>query len=270
MLGAQSDDVLLGHGGEPRPWADADENATATINYTSGTTAQPKGVELTHRNIWLNSTVLALHRRLTRAGAPALGVEVRIAPDGEILARANHVLKGYWRRPDETAEALAGGWLHTGDGGTFEDGYLTVSDRKKDMIITGGENVASIEVENRLRSHPAVGDVAVIGVPDLRWGETIKACVVPAPGTSVTGGELIAHARSGLAHYKAPTSVEFLASLPRTVTGKVQKYVLRERYAHARNDSVGRGWATIPRPRPRPAPRLRGDGSRTSGRSCTC
>ncbi len=373
VLGAQSDEVLLGHGAEPRPWADADENATAKINYTSGTTAQPKGVELTHRNIWLNSTVLALHvgitdrdvflhtvpmfhangwslpfalaalgvpqivlrkvdgpellrridhhgvtltggapavldialdaaaslphprpgaqrvrilcggappptrtiarverelgweviqvygltetspllvinrardedraagdderhRRLTRAGAPALGVDVRIASDGEILARANHVLKSYWRRPDETAEALAGGWLHTGDGGTFEDGYLTVSDRKKDMIITGGENVASLEVENRLRSHPAVADVAVIGVPDLRWGETIKACVVPGPGASVTDGELITHARSGLAHYKAPTSVEFLASLPRTVTGKVQKYVLRERYAHA-------------------------------------
>jgi len=173
------------------------------------------------------------HRRLTRAGAPALGVDVRIAADGEILARANHVLKGYWRRPDETAEALAGGWLHTGDRGSFEDGYLTVSDRKKDMIITGGENVASLEVENRLRSHPAVADVAVIGVPDLRWGETIKACVVPAPGASVTAGELIAHARSGLAHYKAPTSVEFLALLPRTVTGKVQKYMLRERYAHA-------------------------------------
>jgi acyl-CoA synthetase (AMP-forming)/AMP-acid ligase II len=367
-LGSESDAALLRFGVEPRPWNDVDENATATINYTSGTTARPKGVELTHRSIWLNATVMALHlgvtdrdvylhsvpmfhvngwslpfslaalgvpqvvlrkvdgpeilrriarhgvtllggapavldialnaashgastganrvrvvtggappptrtiarveqelgweviqiygltetspllvsnrartedvaagdderhRRLTRAGAPALGVTLRVAPDGEILARSNHVLKGYWRQPDATAQALAGGWLHTGDGGQLQDGYLSVHDRKKDVIITGAENVSSIEVENRLRSHPAVADVAVIAVPDRKWGETVKAVVVPAPAARVTAAELIAHARDGLARYKCPTSVDFVDALPRTTTGKVQKFLLRDRY----------------------------------------
>ena len=375
-LGAESDAALLRFGVEPRPWNDVDENATATINYTSGTTARPKGVELTHRNIWLNATVLALHlgvtdrdvylhtvpmfhangwslpfslaalgvpqvvlrkvdgpqilrridrhgvtllggapavldialdaaahaapsaanrvrvltggappptrtiarveqelgwdviqiygltetspllvinraraedvaagdherhRRLTRAGAPALGVNLRIAPDGEILARSNHVMKGYWRQPDATARALAGGWLHTGDGGHIDDGYLTVRDRKKDLIISGGENVSSIEVENRLRSHPAVADVAVIGVPDRKWGETVKAIVVAAPGAQPTAAQLIAHARDALAHYKCPTSVAFVDTLPRTTTGKVQKFLLRQRYWADRDRQV--------------------------------
>jgi acyl-CoA synthetase (AMP-forming)/AMP-acid ligase II len=375
-LGSESDAALLRFGVEPRPWNDVDENATATINYTSGTTARPKGVELTHRSIWLNATVMALHlgvtdrdvylhsvpmfhvngwslpfslaalgvpqvvlrkvdgpeilrriarhgvtllggapavldialnaashgastganrvrvvtggappptrtiarveqelgweviqiygltetspllvsnrartedvaagdderhRRLTRAGAPALGVTLRVAPDGEILARSNHVLKGYWRQPDATAQALAGGWLHTGDGGQLQDGYLSVHDRKKDVIITGGENVSSIEVENRLRSHPAVADVAVIGVPERKWGETVKAVVVPAPGQRVTEAELIAHARAGLAHYKCPTSVDFVDTLPRTTTGKTQKFLLRRPYWGNRDRQV--------------------------------
>jgi fatty-acyl-CoA synthase len=167
-------------------------------------------------------------RRLTRAGAPALGVRLRTAPDGEVLARSNHVLKRYWRQPEATAAALDGGWLHTGDGGELRDGYLTISDRKKDMIITGGENVASIEVENRLHSHPGVAEVAVIGVPHVKWGETVKAVVVPTNGAHVSEAELIAYARAGLAHYKCPTSVDFVSALPRTVTGKVQKYRLRE------------------------------------------
>jgi fatty-acyl-CoA synthase len=178
------------------------------------------------------------HRRLTRAGAPALGVTLRVAPDGEILARSNHVLKGYWRQPDATAQALAGGWLHTGDGGQLQDGYLSVHDRKKDVIITGGENVSSIEVENRLRSHPAVADVAVIGVPGAKWGETVKAVIVPAPGQQVTAAELIAHARDGLAHYKCPSSVDFVDTLPRTTTGKVQKFLLRQRYWADRDRQV--------------------------------
>ena len=106
------------------------------------------------------------------------------------------------------------------------------------MIITGGENVSSIEVENRLRSHPAVADVAVIGVPDPKWGETVKAIVVPAPGARVTAAELIAFARDGLAHYKCPTSVDFVDTLPRTTTGKVQKFLLRERYWADRDRQV--------------------------------
>ena len=119
--------------------------------------------------------------RLVRAGAPALGVSLDLAPDGEVLARSNVVLEGYWEQPEESARALEDGWFHTGDGGTIgDDGYLTISDRKKDVIITGGENVSSVEVEDVIFSHPAVSEVAVIGVPDEKWGETIKALVVLA------------------------------------------------------------------------------------------
>src|SRR4029453_5428760 len=120
---------------------------------------------------------------------------------------------------------------HTGDGGVIgDDGYLTISDRKKDVIITGGENVSSIEVEDVLFSHPAVAEVAVIGVPSEKWGETVKALVVLAEGEQATEAELIAHCKQRLAGYKAPTSVEFRDSIPRTATGKIQKFKLRERY----------------------------------------
>jgi acyl-CoA synthetase (AMP-forming)/AMP-acid ligase II len=369
-LGAAADAELYRFGAEPRP-RDADENATATINYTSGTTARPKGVQITHRNIWVNATTFALHagvtdrdvylhtlpmfhangwgmpfamaglgvrqialrkvdgaeilrrvaehgvtvmcaapavvnavlaaaeswegeipgrdrvriivagappptrtvarvesllgwefiqiygltetsplltvnrtrsewdgldpqgraEKLVRAGAPALGVTLRTAADGEILARSNVVLEGYWEQPEETGRALADGWFHTGDGGSIgEDGYLTISDRKKDVIITGGENVSSIEVEDTLFSHPAVAEVAVIGVPHEKWGETVKALVVLAPDAEATEGELIGYCKERLAGYKAPTSVEFRGELARTATGKLQKYKLRRPY----------------------------------------
>ena len=126
--------------------------------------------------------------RLGRAGAPALGVRLRVSDDGEVMARSNVVLKGYWNQPEATAEAIhdAGDGLdffYTGDGGSIDDeGYLSISDRKKDVIISGGENVSSIEVEDVLFSHPEVAEVAVIGVPDEKWGETVKALVVLAPG----------------------------------------------------------------------------------------
>jgi len=364
------DDLYAAPGTEPRPW-EHDENATATINYTSGTTARPKGVQITHRNIWTNAVTFALHAgvsdrdvylhtlpqfhangwgmpfaatglgvkhvilrkvdgaeilrrvrdhgvtylcaapavaaavldaakdwegeipgrdrvriimagappptktvvrveeelgwefvqiygltetsplltinrtraewddldaheravRLTRAGAPALGCTLAVDPEGEVLARSNVVLEGYWEQPEETARALKDGWFHTGDGGTIgEDGYLTISDRKKDVIITGGENVSSIEVEDVLFSHPAVAEVAVIGVPSEKWGETIKALVVLAPGASVTEAELIAWCKEKAAGYKAPTSVEFRDELARTATGKLQKFKLRAPY----------------------------------------
>ena len=309
-------------GTEPRAW-EPDENATATINYTSGTTARPKGVQLTHRNLWTNAVTFGLHAgvtdrdvylhtlpmfhangwgmpfamtglgvpqivlrkvdgaeilrrveqhgvtvmcaapavaaavleaaadwegeipgrdrvriimagappptktvvrvqeelgwefvqiygltetsplltvnrsraewddlsaeeraaKLVRAGAPAIGVRLRTDENGEVLARSNVILEGYWERPDETDKALVDGWFHTGDGGVIgDDGYLSISDRKKDVIITGGENVSSIEVEDVLFSHPAVAEVAVIGVPSEKWGETIKALVVLADG----------------------------------------------------------------------------------------
>jgi acyl-CoA synthetase (AMP-forming)/AMP-acid ligase II len=374
----RDDDALTVVGGTPEPW-ERDETATATINYTSGTTAQPKGVQLTHRALWLNATTLGWHAgvsdrdvylhtlplfhvngwgmpfaltamgvlqvvlrkvdgheilrrvrdhgvtllcgapavvsmvidaakewdevpghgrvrilvagaappsstiervetelgwefmqlygltetspllnfnrtreewdalsagdratKLMRAGAPALGVQLRIDDNGQILARGNHTLAGYWEQPDASATALEGGWFHTGDGGVIgEDGYLTIVDRKKDVIITGGENVSSIEVEDALHRHPAVAEVAVIGVPDPRWGETVKALVVPLPGhEDVSAEELIAHCRDRLAHYKCPTSVELRDALPRTATGKLQKFRLRQPYWEGKDRQV--------------------------------
>jgi fatty-acyl-CoA synthase len=169
--------------------------------------------------------------RLVRAGAPAIGVRLRTDAEGEVLARSNVILEGYWERPDETEKALVDGWFHTGDGGVIgDDGYLTISDRKKDVIITGGENVSSIEVEDVLFSHPAVAEVAVIGVPSDKWGETIKALVVLAEGASADEAELIAWCKDRAAGYKAPTSIEFRDELARTATGKLQKFKLRQPY----------------------------------------
>jgi acyl-CoA synthetase (AMP-forming)/AMP-acid ligase II len=377
-IGAASDAELYRFGAAPAEWA-PDENATATINYTSGTTARPKGVELTHRNLWINATVFALHtgvtdrdvylhtlpmfhcngwgmpfalaglgakqvvlrkidgheilrrvdehgvtlmcaapavcnavldaaqglqgkvpgsgrvrvvcagappptrtierieaelgwefiqiygltetsplltinrrraewddlspteraEKLGRAGAPALGVDVRVDEEGEVQARSNVVLKSYWAQPEATASALGGGWFHTGDGGAIDgDGYVVISDRKKDVIITGGENVSSIEVEDALFSHPSVAEVAVIGVPHEKWGETVKALVVLAPGKEATEADLILHCRSRLAHYKCPTSVELRAELSRTATGKLQKFKLRAPYWEGRERQV--------------------------------
>jgi len=156
-----------------------------------------------------------------------------------VLARSNVVLEGYWQQVDESATALAEGWFHTGDGGVIgDDGYLTISDRKKDVIITGGENVSSIEVEDVLFSHPAVAEVCVIGVPSEKWGETIKALVVLAPDTEATEAELIAWCKERVAGYKAPTSVEFRAELARTATGKLQKFKLRAPYWEGRERQV--------------------------------
>ena len=328
----------------PEEWA-YDEDATATINYTSGTTARPKGVQLTHRNIWLNATTFGWHlgisdrdvylhtlpqfhcngwgvlyavtgmgaqhiilrkvdgaeilrrvehhgvtvmcgapavanmildaaanwkgeipgrgrvrivcagappptktierietelgweliqiygltettplltmnrlraeydeltsaeraAKLSRAGAPTIGVEVRISPDGEILARGNHIMGGYWNQPDATNDAIhpaaddpAGErWFHTGDGGNIDDeNYVTITDRKKDVIISGGENISSIEVEDAVFSHPEVAEVAVIGVPDEKWGELVLALVVRTPASTITEADVIAHTKS--------------------------------------------------------------------------
>ncbi|MDF1604179.1 AMP-binding protein [Nocardioides sp. YIM 152315] len=383
------DELYAAAGSAPRPW-EPDENATACINYTSGTTARPKGVQITHRNIWVNAVTFAMHatvsdrdvylhtlpmfhangwgmpyamtglgvkhvvlrkvdgaeilRRvrdhgvtvmcaapavaaavleaaqtwegeipgrdrvriimagappptktvarvqeelgwefiqiygltetsplltfnrtreewdgldaeeraslLTRAGAPALGVRLRISEGdpgdsadsgggGEVLARSNVVLEGYWEQPEESARALEDGWFHTGDGGSIgDDGYLTISDRKKDVIITGGENVSSIEVEDVLFSHPAVAEVCVIGVPSEKWGETIKALVVLAEGQEATEADLIAWCKDRAAGYKAPTSVEFRDELARTATGKLQKFKLRAPYWEGRGRQV--------------------------------
>lgn len=169
--------------------------------------------------------------RLGRAGAPVIGARVRVDAQGEVLARANVVMAGYWNDPAATDAAIVDGWFHTGDGGTMDDeGFVSISDRKKDVIITGGENVSSIEVEDCLQSHPEVAEVAVIGVPDEKWGETVKALVVLRPGSSIDERALIDHCRARLAHYKCPTSVELRTELARTATGKLQKFVLRAPY----------------------------------------
>jgi acyl-CoA synthetase (AMP-forming)/AMP-acid ligase II len=167
---------------------------------------------------------------LGRAGVPAIGVEIAVDVDGEILARSNHVFESYWNQPIETEKALEGGWFHTGDGGHLDGAYTVITDRKKDVIITGGENVSSIEVEDCLFQHPAVAEAAVIGVPDEKWGETIKALVVLREGHTASERELIDHCREQLAHFKAPRSVEFRDELARTATGKLQKFKLREPY----------------------------------------
>jgi len=362
---------LLRFDAEPRAWAEPDEDATATINYTSGTTARPKGVQLTHRNIWVNAVTFGMHmqvsdrdvylhtlpmfhcngwgmlytaaglgakqvvlrkvdgaeilrrvdqhgvtlmcgapavwnavleaaahwdgeipgrdqvrivvagapppsrtiarveselgwefnqiygltetaplltinrsraewdgldaeeraKKLSRAGVPALGTRIDVSDSGEVLAQGNTVLDGYWENPDATREALDDGWFHTGDGGSLDDGgYLTISDRKKDVIITGGENVSSIEVEDAVFSHPAVAEVAVIGIPDDKWGEMVTALVVIGDGAQVTEDEIIAHCRGKIAGYKIPKRVEFRDAIPRTATGKIQKFKLREAF----------------------------------------
>ena len=370
VLGADTDPILYPSGVEPRPW-DADEGATATINYTSGTTARPKGVQLTHRNCWVNAAVFGWHtqvsdrdvylhtlpmfhangwgmpwattgmgcpqvvlrkvdgteilhrvgrhgvtllcaapavvnavldaipawegpvpgrdktrivvagapppsqtierveaelgwefiqiygltetaplltinrgraewddlssgeraRKLMRAGPPALGTELSISKDGEVLARSNTVMAGYWQQPDATDAALDGGWFHTGDGGLVDDErHLQILDRKKDVIITGGENVSSIEVEDAIFSLAGVAEVAVIGIPHDTWGEMVTALVVIDDGATLTEEHVLTHCRTLLAGYKCPKQVEFRDELPRTATGKLQKFRLRAPY----------------------------------------
>jgi acyl-CoA synthetase (AMP-forming)/AMP-acid ligase II len=366
-IGAESDAILMKFDTEPEPWS-GDEDATATINYTSGTTARPKGVQLTHRNVWLNATTFGWHMgvddrdvylhtlpqfhcngwgmlyavtgmgakhvilrkvdgaeilrrvdehgvtlmcgapavlnmildaaadwdgpipgsgrvrivvagappptrtiertetelgwefvqiygltetaplltinrnrsewddlspaeravKLNRAGAPAIGCQMAVDAEGEILARSNVVMAGYWEQPDQTALAIRDGYFHTGDGGYIDDDhYVTIADRKKDVIISGGENVSSIEVEDAIFQHDDVTEVAVIGIPDEKWGELVTALVVKAPGSSLTEADVIAWTKQKLAGYKCPKRVEFRDELARTATGKLQKFKLR-------------------------------------------
>ncbi|MGD9815992.1 MAG: fatty acid--CoA ligase [Hyphomonadaceae bacterium] len=183
------------------------------------------------------------NKRMRSAGVPMPGVEIcildaagnQLGPDevGEIATRSAANMKGYWRKPDATASAIGkDGWLRTGDAGYLDrDGYLYIQDRIKDMIITGGENVYPAEVENAIHGHPHVAEVAVIGVPDEKWGETVKAIVVPKPGAAPDAGDIIAFARERIAHFKAPRSVDFRdAPLPRNPSGKILRRELREPY----------------------------------------
>jgi fatty-acyl-CoA synthase len=183
------------------------------------------------------------YAKLSMTGYAAPSMELRVVdPDGkdvprdgnsigEIIARTDGVMKGYWQQPEASAEALRGGWFHTGDMATInEDGYLLIVDRKKDIIVSGGENISSLEVEKALVAHPGVYEVAVVPVPDQRWGEVPKALVVLKPGAQATEEELLEFCRSQISHYKAPRSVEFFESLPKTGTGKILKRDLRKKY----------------------------------------
>ena len=188
-------------------------------------------------------------KRLGSAGRATTAVQVRIVDDddrpvppdamGEIVVRGDLVMKGYWNKPDATAEALRGGWLHTGDIGSLDrDGYLYITDRKKDMIISGGSNIYPREIEEVICQHAAVFEVSVIGVPDDKWGEAVKALVVTHPGVSVTEAEIIEHCKRHLGSYKKPQSVEFLPALPKNAYGKVLKRDLRDRYWAGRSRRV--------------------------------
>ncbi len=183
------------------------------------------------------------YERLAMTGYAIPGVELRIVDPndvdvprdgrtiGEIIARCNGGMQGYWRQEEMTAETLRGGWLHTGDMATIDEhGYILIADRKKDIIISGGENISSLELEKTLVAHPVVYDAAVIPVPDEKWGEVPKAFVVLKPGEDVTELELLEFCRARLAHYKTPRSVEFVQTLPRNATGKTLKGELRKKY----------------------------------------
>ncbi|UVM07370.1 long-chain fatty acid--CoA ligase [Pseudomonas laurylsulfatiphila] len=177
--------------------------------------------------------------RLRSAGRPGLGVTVRIVDEhdnevprgtvGEVLVRGPNIMLGYWNKPEETAQALRGGWMHTGDGAYMDDdGYIYIVDRFKDMIVSGGENVFSGEVESAISSHPAVAACAVIGIPCAQWGEAVHAVIVLKPDHEAAGAAIIEHCRRQIAGYKTPKSVEFRTALPLSGAGKVLKRDLRE------------------------------------------
>ena len=179
--------------------------------------------------------------RLLSCGRALNGVEIRVVGPGgenlppgrvgEIVCRTPSVMKGYWNLPEETAKAFDSAWFHTGDAGYLDEaGFLYIYDRVKDMIISGGENIYPAEVESALYGHPAIADVAVIGVPDEHWGEAVKAIVVLKPDSHASEAEIIAYARERIAGYKLPKSIDFVAALPRTPSGKILKRELRERY----------------------------------------
>jgi long-chain acyl-CoA synthetase len=190
--------------------------------------------------------------RLRSAGRAAAGVELAVVDPGtgaalpagqtgEVVLRGRNVTPGYWRRPEATAALfLPGGWLRTGDAGQLDaDGYLTIADRIKDIIISGGENIIPGEVERVLAEHEGVLEAAVVGVPSSRWGETPLAFVVFRPGAAPTSAELIAFCRERLAHYKCPTRVEPAGALPRNPSGKVLRRQLREPYWQDLDRQVG-------------------------------
>jgi fatty-acyl-CoA synthase len=182
-----------------------------------------------------------IHRLKAKAGISMINVEARVVNEdgedveangedvGEVICRSNSVMDGYWLQPEETARSIVNGWYHTGDMATIdENGYIDIVDRKKDIIISGGENISSIEVEGTLYEHPAVIEAAIIAIPHEKWGEVPHAVCVLREGQNVTEAEIIAFCRERMAHFKCPKSVQFVTELPKTASGKIQKVVLRE------------------------------------------
>jgi long-chain acyl-CoA synthetase len=189
--------------------------------------------------------------RLLSCGRPCPGVDMRVVDEsgkpidtgrpGEVVARGANVMRGYWNNQKETELAFRAGMFRTGDVGYQDaDGYFFILDRLKDMIVTGGENVYSGEVEAVIYRHPAVHEAAVFGVPDSQWGEIVMACVVLKPGTSLGADELVAHCRRSLANYKVPRRIEFIETeLPKSGSGKILKRALRDRFWHHQERAVG-------------------------------
>ena len=188
--------------------------------------------------------------KLRSCGVPYPGTEIKCVDEdgnevpqgevGEILIKSGFVMKGYWKRDEATAEAIKDGWFRTGDAGYFDDeGFLYIHDRVKDMIVSGGENVYPAEVENGLFGHPDIADVAVIGVPDEKWGECVKAIIVAKPGTTPNEADIIAYAKTKIAGYKCPKSVDVVEALPRNASGKVLRRQLREPYWEGIERRVG-------------------------------
>jgi acyl-CoA synthetase (AMP-forming)/AMP-acid ligase II len=193
----------------------------------------------------------ALYRRAAMTGLELPGTEVRVVDEdgrdvpvdgetvGEIITRGNIVMKGYWKQPDETAQAIRDGWLYTGDMATMDsEGYILIVDRKKDMILRGGENISSIEVEKALYAHPAVLECAVIAVPDDKWGEVPKAYVTLRDGVVCQPEELRRHCKATLAGFKVPAGIEIVASLPKGGTGKIQKKLLRAKHWESQEKQI--------------------------------
>jgi fatty-acyl-CoA synthase len=192
---------------------------------------------------WDQEDVSVRYRLKARQGIGQLLTDARVMDEhmrdvpmdgttiGEIVARGNNIMEGYFKQPEATAEVMRGGWFHSGDLAVMHpDGYIEIVDRAKDVIISGGENISSVELEAMLYEHPAVLEAAVVGVPDSTWGEVPKALVILRPGQQTSEQELITFCRERMAHFKAPKSVEFVDGLPKTATGKIQKFALRETY----------------------------------------
>ncbi|AYC32750.1 long-chain-fatty-acid--CoA ligase [Pseudomonas cavernae] len=223
--------------------------ALPNVEFTQGYGMTEAAPPITANGPENHSAEAIANGRLRSAGRPGLGVTVRIVDEndnevprgtvGEVVVRGPNIMLGYWNKPEETAQALRGGWMHTGDGAYMdEDGYIYIVDRIKDMIVSGGENVYSGEVESAIARHPAVLMCAVIGIPSEQWGEAVHAVVVCKPGIELAEDEVRAHCRESIAGYKCPKSVEFRSELPLSGAGKILKKDLREPYWAGKARSV--------------------------------